>query len=200
MAQVEERIGIFGGTFDPVHIGHLVAAVNARHDLGLDRVLMMVANDPWQKSGERAITPARDRLALVEAAVEGVEGIEASALEIERGGTTYTADTIAELRASHPHAQLYLIVGTDLVSELSTWHRTDEVADQVILAVVTRPGTTVVPEALEGWHARTVAVPALEISSSDLRARAASGRPLDFLVPAGAIHRIRDLALYAIGR
>jgi nicotinate-nucleotide adenylyltransferase len=200
MAQVEERIGVFGGTFDPVHIGHLVAAVNARHDLELDRVLMMVANDPWQKSGEREITPARDRLALVEAAVEGVDGIEASALEIERGGITYTADTVAELRASNPRAQLYLIVGTDLVAELSTWHRMEEVADQVTLAVVTRPGTTVEPGALEGWRALTVAVPALEISSSDLRARAASGRPLDFLVPAGAIRRIRDLALYAVGR
>ena len=91
------RIGIFGGTFDPVHVGHLVAAVNARHCLSLDKVLLVVANRPWQKVADRPVAPARDRLATVEAAVAGVEGLEASAIEIERGGDSYTADTVAEL-------------------------------------------------------------------------------------------------------
>ncbi len=80
------RIGIFGGTFDPIHVGHLVAAVNARHDLGLDRVVMMVANVPWQKAGERKVTPAEDRYEMVQAAVGGVAGLEASRMEIDRGG------------------------------------------------------------------------------------------------------------------
>src|SRR5205823_2687872 len=94
-----ERCGIFGGTFDPPHVGHLVAAVNVRHALRLDRILLVVANHPWQKVGTRDISPAADRLAMVEAAVREVDGLEASAIEIERGGTSYTADTLASLAA-----------------------------------------------------------------------------------------------------
>ena len=107
-----ERIGMFGGTFDPIHVGHLVAAVNARHALGLDRVVMMVANVPWQKAGVRVVSSAEDRLALVEAAVGDVPGVEAGRLEIDRGGESYTADTLAELarppprRRAVPHRRL----------------------------------------------------------------------------------------------
>lgn len=194
------RIGIFGGTFDPVHVGHLVAAVNVRHELGLERVLMVVANDPWQKSGAQVVSPASARMEMVEAAVEGLDGLEASALEIDRGGVTYTVDTISELRSQYPLAELFLIVGSDVVSELSSWYRVDEVRDAITLVVVTRPGASVAEQALSGWNALTVVIPALEISSTDLRQRAATGRPLDFLVPTGAIHRIRDLALYSVGR
>src|SRR5437763_15850460 len=108
-----ERIGVFGGTFDPPHVGHLVVAVNARHALRLDRLLLVVANDPWQKSQARVISSAADRLAMVEAAVADVKGLEASALEIERGGVSYTADTLASLRAESPDAELFLVVGSD---------------------------------------------------------------------------------------
>ena len=92
------RIGVFGGTFDPIHVGHLVAAVNVRYSLDLDKVLMVVANEPWQKVGERPVTPAVDRLALVEAAVGDAPGIEASAIELNHGGVSYTADTLATLQ------------------------------------------------------------------------------------------------------
>ena len=121
-----ERIGIFGGTFDPIHVGHLVAAVNAHHDLGLDRVVLMVANVPWQKAGARKVTPAEDRFDMVRAAVGEVPGLEASRLEIDRGGPSYTADTIAELAALHPGAELFVIVGWDVSAELargSAWTR-----------------------------------------------------------------------------
>ncbi|MBV9255052.1 MAG: nicotinate-nicotinamide nucleotide adenylyltransferase, partial [Actinobacteria bacterium] len=117
------KLGVLGGTFDPVHIGHLVAAVNARHTLDLDQVLLVVANVPWQKAGARVITPAPDRLAMVRAAVDDVDGLEASDLEIARGGESYTVDTLAELQRIHPGAELYLIVGADLVAELDTWER-----------------------------------------------------------------------------
>jgi nicotinate-nucleotide adenylyltransferase len=195
-----ERIGIFGGTFDPVHVAHLVAAVNVRHELGLDRVLMIVANDPWQKSGSHAVTPPAARLSMVEAAVEGVAGLEASGLEIERGGVTYTADSVAELRSRHPDAELFLIVGADVADELASWQRVEELRAEVTLVVVTRPGTVLSAGALDGWRARTVVIPQLEISSTDLRERAGTGRPLDYLVPAATIRRIRDLALYAVDR
>ena len=198
------RLGILGGTFDPVHVGHLVAAVNARHELGLDRVLLVVANEPWQKVGNRPVTPAADRLALVEAAVEGVDGLESSGIEIERGGPSYTSDTVAELEARWPGVELNLIVGADAAAGLGCWERIAEVRSKVVLVVVNRPGTTIDasgPDSpLEGWDVRMVEVPALEISSTDLRDRVASGRPLDFLVPMPAIHVIRQRGLYPVPR
>ena len=96
-----ERIGVFGGTFDPPHVGHLVTAVNVRHALSLDRVLLVVANVPWQKEGQRDISDGEDRLALVEAAVGPVQGLEACRIELDRGGPSYTADTLAALSARH---------------------------------------------------------------------------------------------------
>src|SRR5215204_532357 len=105
------RLGLFGGTFDPPHVGHLVTAVNVRHALQLDVVVLMVANVPWQKHGSRAISPAADRLAMVQAAVADVEGLLAGDLEVERGGASYTADTLAALAEMHPNAQLHTIVG-----------------------------------------------------------------------------------------
>ena len=198
------RLGILGGTFDPVHVGHLVAAVNARHELGLSKVLLVVANEPWQKVGSRPLTRAADRLLLVEAAVEGIEGLEASGIEIERGGPSYTADTLAELESRFTGAELNLIVGADAAAGLSTWERVEEVRSKVVLVVVNRPGTTLSPKSaamtLEGWDYRMLEVPALEISSTDLRDRIATGRPLDFLVPMPAIRLIREHGLYPVER
>ncbi len=210
------RLGVFGGTFDPIHNGHLVAAVNARHAAGLDQVLLVVANQPWQKSAARAITPARYRLAVVEAAVEGVPGLAASAIEINRGGRSYTADTLAELRDLHPEAELFLIVGADVAASLGTWERVEEVAALSTLIVVSRPGRRASEPSVRGAMAQegmdplvgaaagvawrgvmTVEIPALDISSTDLRARAADGRPLDFLVPPAAIRCIRQRGLYS---
>jgi nicotinate-nucleotide adenylyltransferase len=195
-----ERIGIFGGTFDPVHVGHLVAAVNARHDLDLDRVVLMVANVPWQKVGARQVTPAEDRYAMVKAAVGGVPGVEASRLEIDRGGPSYTADTISQLAALHPGAELFVIVGWDVSAELATWERLHEVRDLASLVVVNRPGTQPPVGLLEeGWRLEEVSVPNLDISSTDLRARASTGRPLDYLVPGPAVRVIRERGLYSGG-
>ncbi|HEV8065469.1 MAG TPA: nicotinate-nucleotide adenylyltransferase [Acidimicrobiales bacterium] len=197
------RIGIFGGTFDPVHVGHLVAAVNVRHDLALDRLLLVVANNPWQKVGERDVTPAEERFALVAAAVTGCEGLEASRLEIDRGGDSYTADTVAELETLYPGCELYLVIGADVADELDTWERVDELRDRVRLVVVNRPGSRQIqigPSGLvAGFRTSVVEVPALEISSTDLRDRAATGRPLDFLVPSEAIREMRDRSLYVGG-
>ncbi|HET9690712.1 MAG TPA: nicotinate-nucleotide adenylyltransferase [Acidimicrobiales bacterium] len=193
-----ERIGVFGGTFDPVHVGHLVAAVNARNAARLDRVVLMVANVPWQKAGLRRVTPADDRFALVEAAVGEVPGLEAGRLEIERGGDSYTADTLRELAALHPGAELHLIIGWDVAPALPSWGRIEEVKSLATLIVVNRPGVRR-PRELEeqGWRVVEVTVPNLEISSTDLRERAADGRPLDYLVPQAAVHCMRARGLYA---
>lgn len=190
------RIGIFGGTFDPVHIGHLVAALEARQALALDQVLLVVANDPWQKTGTRPVTAADDRFAVVAAAVEGVDGLVASRLEIDRGGESITADTVAELARAHPGASLFLVVGADVAAELSTWKRVHELMGSVELVVVERGGVTGPPDP-PGWKVRRLHIPQLEISSSDLRRRLAEGRNVDFLIPAPAIRCIRARALYA---
>jgi nicotinate-nucleotide adenylyltransferase len=198
---MDQRVGIFGGTFDPIHVGHLVAAVNAKDALQLDRVLMVVANVPWQKAGERAVSSAEDRLALVEAAVGDVAGLEASRLEIDRGGDSYTADTLAELHATDPSDELFLIVGWDVAGDLATWERHEEIQRLATLVVVNRPGAGH-PSGLDdfGWRVVEVPVPNLEISSTDLRARAADGRPLDYLVPEAAVRFIRSRGMYAGGR
>lgn len=192
------RIGVFGGTFDPVHIGHLVTAVNVRHALRLDRVLLVVANDPWQKA-DRSVSPAVDRLAMVEAAVLDAPGVEACDLELRRGGTSYTADTLAELAALDPGAELHLVLGSDAAGGLESWHRVEEVRARSHLVVVTRPGATDVrPPA--GWSHTVVEVPRLEVSSTELRARVADGRPLDWLVPPAVVQVIGARRLYAAAR
>ncbi|WP_436792728.1 nicotinate-nucleotide adenylyltransferase [Actinospongicola halichondriae] len=190
-----ERIGVFGGTFDPPHVGHLVTAVDVRHTLGLDRVLLVVANRPWQKVGTRRITAAGDRLALVEAAVAGVDGLEASSIEIDRGGDSYTADTLAALAEVHAGAELFLILGADAAAGLETWERAGEVRDLASLVVVDRPGSR--PASVpDGWRWRHVEVPRLEVSSTDLRARVRDERPLDYLLPRDVIACVRERHLY----
>jgi nicotinate-nucleotide adenylyltransferase len=202
---MSRRIGIFGGTFDPIHVGHLVTAVNARAALNLDVVELVVANEPWQKVGGRAVTPAADRLALVAAAVHDCEGIEVSDREIRRGGPSFTIDTVREILADEPGAQLALIVGADVIARLSSWRSVAALQALCELVVVNRPGSRL-PEgaalaaALAGWRYEVIEVPALEVSSTDLRDRAATGRPLDFLIPEGAIRVIRERGLYALDR
>jgi nicotinate-nucleotide adenylyltransferase len=190
-----ERIGLFGGTFDPVHVGHLVTAVNVRHALDLDRVLLVVANDPWQKAS-LPVTPVPDRLAMVEAAVADVDGLEASALEIDRGGPSYTADTLASLRRASPSAQLYVILGSDAAAGLPSWERVEEVRSSATLVVVNRPGADALAPP-PGWDHHQVEVPRLEVSSTDLRRRFVDGRPLDWLVTDPVVQVIRRRGLYA---
>lgn len=190
-----ERIGVFGGTFDPIHVGHLVTAVNVRHALSLDRVLLVVANHPWQKAGS-PVSPAPDRLAMVAAAVDGVPGLEASDIELRRGGASYTADTLAELAADDPGAALHLVVGSDAAGGLDTWERVEEVRTLASLVVVTRPGAEEVRPP-PGWAHQVVEVPRLDVSSTDLRARANDGRPLDWLVTEAVIAVIRERRLYS---
>lgn len=189
-----QRIGVFGGTFDPPHLGHLVTAVNVRHELRLDRVLLVVANVPWQKEGTRRITPAEDRYALVTAAVLGLDGLEASRIEIERGGPSFTADTLAVLGAEVPGCELFTILGRDAAAAITSWERHDEVAERSTLVVVDRPGSRApLPN---GFSWERVEVPHLEVSSTDLRARVTDGRPLDLLLPGAVIEGIRTRNLY----
>jgi nicotinate-nucleotide adenylyltransferase len=204
---VVTRTGILGGTFDPVHVGHLVAAVCVRQALFLDTVLLVVANEPWQKVGVRAVTPAEDRFSVVAAAVEGVAGVEASRIEIDRGGPSYTADTVCALQ-EEVGGELFLIVGSDLVGDLGSWERVNQVRRATTLVIVERGGVGKAPDpdstdpgSTDGgeWRVECVDMPSIDLSSSELRARFGDGRPVDFLIPAPAISMIRRLGLYAIG-
>jgi len=191
---VPQRIGLFGGTFDPPHVGHLVTAVNVRHALRLDEVILMVANLPWQKVGSRPITPAEARFAMVQAAVEGVTGLQAGRSEIDRGGLSYTADTLELLSRAHPGASLFTIVGDDAAASFETWERYEQVAARSTLVVVDRPGEPVELPSAFAWE--RVEVPRLEVSSTDLRDRCRDGRPLDYLVPQPVLDVVRRMHLY----
>ena len=188
------RIGLFGGTFDPPHVGHLVTAVNVRHALDLDVVVLMVANVPWQKEGTRVITPAADRFEMVEAAVSDVPGLVPGRDEIDMGGPSFTADTLALLADRYPGAELFTIIGDDAAAGLQTWTRWDEVVQRSQLVVVDRPGEHVVLADNVDWIC--VEVPRLEVSSTDLRNRFSDGRPLDYLVTQPVLDVIRVRNLY----
>jgi nicotinate-nucleotide adenylyltransferase len=194
-----ERIGVFGGTFDPIHAGHVEAAEAVHRALDLDRTLLVVANEPWQKEGTRSVTPAEDRLAMVVAAVADRPGLEPSRLEIDRGGPSYTVDTVDELHRLYPGSELFLVVGADVVPDLPTWRHQADLQQSVILAVVDRPGATGEPPP-PGWQAVSVPVAPFDVSSTELRARLEAGQPVDGLVPEGVIRCIRGRNLYATSR
>jgi nicotinate-nucleotide adenylyltransferase len=141
------------------------------------------------------VTPAVDRLALVEAAAEGLDGVHASSIEVDREGPSYTIDTLDELEASRPGIEPFVVLGADAAAGLPTWHRAEELRTRARVVVVDRPGLTS-PPLPAGWDLRHVVVPRLDVSSSDLRQRIADGRPIDVLVPAAAIACIRRRRLY----
>ena len=195
MTDPGERLGVLGGTFDPPHHGHLVAAADVRRALRLDRVLMVVANVPWQKVGSRQISPPEQRLAMVEAAIEGVDGLEASSIELARGGHSYTVDTLTELRDLDPSARLFLILGADAAGGLATWERADELPRLATLVLVDRPGLACPPPP-PSWAFERVSIPRLDVSSTDLRRRVAEGRPLAGLTPVGVATAVERFGLY----
>ncbi len=199
--ELPTRIGILGGTFDPPHAGHVAAARAVIQQLGLDRLLLVVANDPWQKSGQREISSAEERYALTEALAEEIPGAEASRLEIDRGGPSYSVDTVEEVLAAtggHP-VDLFLVVGTDLVPDLASWHRASDLQRLVTLAVVSRPTERQATAPAPGWRVRRVNGPQVAISSSDVRDLLAAGRPVEGMVPEAVIRCIRRHGMYAVG-
>ncbi len=196
------RIGILGGTFDPPHAGHVAAARAVTEQLGLARLLLVVANDPWQKSARREISAAADRFALTEALARDIPGAEASRIEIDRGGPSYSVDTAEEVLARTTEdgrsVELFLVVGADLVPELASWHRVADLQRLVTLAVVSRP-TGASPVVAPGWRVERVDGPQVAVSSSDVRDLLAAGRSVEGVVPEAVIRCIRRRGLYAVG-
>lgn len=185
------RTGILGGTFDPIHVAHLHTAEVAHYQLRLDRVLILPAGDPWQKSG-REVTPGKHRLEMCRLAVEGVEGLEVDLRELDRDGPTYTADTLGTFPREE---ELFLILGSDSLSRIETWQRWEEVVERVNLVEAPRPGTPLGTGAVHG--AVQLDMGLLEVSSSDIRRRVAGGRPYRYLVTSPVHGYIEVTNLYA---
>lgn len=195
-ADPRPRIGVFGGTFDPPHLGHLLLAEAARDRLALDKVLFVPARVPPHKRARR-VTPAATRLALLRAALAGT-GFSVSTLELDRPGPSYTVDTLERLGARHPRARFWLLVGADSLAELPTWRDPERILALAILAVADRPGAASPPTSLRR-HARRVihlGNSPVQIASSDVRRRVARGRSIRFLVPPAVERRVRALGLY----
>jgi nicotinate-nucleotide adenylyltransferase len=195
------RYGVFGGTFDPPHNGHLALAQAALSQLDLDRVLWVITADPPHKQGW-PLSPVPDRLDMVLAAIAGQPNFEVSRVDIDRPGPHWAADTVALLKHAHPGVDLVFLMGGDSLRDLPTWGRPRELLANATLGVLLRPGAEVDPASLEhelpGITRRVafVAAPRVALSSHDLRQRVADGQPLDGLTPPGVAALIETRGLY----
>jgi len=189
------RIGLFGGTFDPVHNAHVALARVALHELALDEVRWVPAGQPWQKAQQ--LSAVADREAMVRLAIEGEPRFVLDRCEIERQGPSFTLDTVRELQAAHPGADVFLLIGQDQYAGLHTWQGWEELLGRVVLAVANRPGVPpqIHPDVLRFPH-RSVPLAMLDISSTDIRERAAQGGDISKLVPPEVASYIDRHALY----
>jgi nicotinate-nucleotide adenylyltransferase len=189
------RIGLFGGTFDPVHNAHVALARLALLELRLDEMRWIPTGQPWQKS--RTITPAAHREAMVRIAMDGEPRFVLERRELERNGPSYTLDTVRELQAATPRATWFLVIGQDQYAGLHTWREWQDLLGRVTLAVANRPGVPpkVDAQVLRFTHG-TVPLPMMDISSTDIRARVAEGLGIADLVPAGVARYIDQHRLY----
>lgn len=189
------RLGVMGGTFDPIHHGHLVAASEVATLFHLDEVVFVPTGRPWQKSGD-AVSPAEDRYLMTVVATASNPRFSVSRVDIDRDGPTFTVDTLTDLQERRPEAELFFITGADALAQILSWYRADEVFARAHLIGVTRPGYELVGEHLPVGGASLVEVPALAISSTDCRDRVARGMPVWYLVPDGVVQYIEKRQLY----
>ena len=198
------RLGVFGGTFDPIHTGHLIVAEDARAALSLDQVLFVPAGEPWFKSYRR-ITPAHHRLSMVRLAIDGNPYFSATDIEIARSGPSYTVDTLAQLRDERPDAELIVILGIDALREIDRWHEPRRLFQMARVAGMARPGASLDPSVLNAAipgasdRLRIVNSALIDISGTDIRRRIVSGQSVRYLVPPAVEAYIRAEGLYDAG-
>ncbi|TDC05311.1 nicotinate-nucleotide adenylyltransferase [Streptomyces sp. 8K308] len=193
--RAKRRIGVMGGTFDPVHHGHLVAASEVAALFHLDEVIFVPTGQPWQKD-HRSVSPAEDRYLMTVIATASNPQFSVSRIDIDRGGKTYTIDTLRELRAEHADADLFFITGADALAQILGWRDAGELFSLAHFIGVTRPGHPLADPGLPSGGVSLVEVPALAISSTDCRERVARGDPVWYLVPDGVVRYINKRALY----
>lgn len=192
---MQRKIGVMGGTFDPVHHGHLVAASEVADRFALDEVIFVPTGRPWQKTG-RDVSPAEDRYLMTVIATASNPRFSVSRVDVDRDGPTYTADTLADLHDAMPDAQLFFITGADALQQILSWRKVDELFRYAHFVGVTRPGYELADGHLPQGSVTTVEVPAMAISSSECRARVGAGRPVWYLVPDGVVQYISKRSLY----
>jgi nicotinate-nucleotide adenylyltransferase len=191
-----ERLGVMGGTFDPIHHGHLVAASEVAHYFNLDEVIFVPTGRPWQK-GDRRVSPAEDRYLMTVIATASNPRFSVSRVDIDRPGETYTIDTLRDLRAQRgPDAEFYFITGADALAMMISWRDADELFKLAHFVGCTRPGHQLSMSDLPNGRVRLVEIPALAISSTECRARVKSGQPIWYLVPDGIVQYISKRRLY----
>ncbi|GAA4694687.1 nicotinate-nucleotide adenylyltransferase [Nocardioides conyzicola] len=192
------RVGVMGGTFDPIHHGHLVAASEVQSWFDLDEVVFVPTGDPWQKS-DRDVSPAEDRYLMTVIATAANPRFNVSRVDIDRTGPTYTIDTLKDLKARFPDAELYFITGADALADIFTWRNAEELFALAQFVGCTRPGYAMDDSTLAGIpsdRVTIVEIPALAISSTNCRERTRRGEPVWYLVPDGVVQYIAKHHLY----
>lgn len=187
------RLGVMGGTFDPIHFGHLVAASEVAHAFGLEKVIFVPTGEPWQK---QTLTAAEHRLKMTQIAIAGNPNFDISTVDIEREGPTYTVDTLKDIQRLNPDADLYFITGADAISQIMTWKNIDDLWPLAKFIGVTRPGHDLKVPKVANAEVSILEIPALAISSTDIRARVKAGKPVDYLLPDSVIEYIHNHDLY----
>ncbi|MEO6886341.1 MAG: nicotinate-nucleotide adenylyltransferase [Jatrophihabitantaceae bacterium] len=195
MAQGTQRVGIMGGTFDPIHHGHLVAASEVATLFDLDEVIFVPTGEPWQKS-ERQVSTAEHRYLMTVIATASNPRFWVSRVDIDREGPTYTVDTIRDIAAQLPGAELFFITGADALGQILSWKDSQDALQLAQFVGVTRPGYELSAEHLPSDSVTLLDVPAMAISSSDCRQRVQNGRPVWYLVPDGVVQYISKHRLY----
>jgi nicotinate-nucleotide adenylyltransferase len=197
------RLGIFGGTFDPVHLGHLLLAENCRETCGLERVVFVpCARSPHKQ--DRQPTSGAARLEMLRLAIGGNDDFEASDLELQRGGISYSVDTVAAIRQANDDTELYFLLGADSLAQFHLWKQPERICELATLLVIMRPGTEKPRIATElfarlpdgGLRMMNCAAPLIDISSSDIRARVAAGKSIRYRTPRAVEEYIRANRLY----
>ena len=193
------RIGVMGGTFDPIHHGHLVAASEVAHRFTLDRIIFAPTGQPWHKGAAPGATP-EDRYLMTVLATSGDARFDVTRVDVDRPGPTYTIDTLMDLRAaSSDVSEWFFITGADALQEFSTWHRTEDIAMMAHVIGVTRPGHALRPPDLPHDRWTLLEIPAMAISSTDIRRRVREGAPIEYLVPWSVAAFIAKRGLYHAG-
>lgn len=189
-----KRIGIYGGTFDPIHIAHLVLAERAREQLELDKVLFLPAAIPPHKK-DRGISDGKRRLEMVEIAVAGNPAFEASPLELNRTGVSYTIDTLHDLGKEYPGVELVLLVGADMLEDIPNWRLPEEIVRIAVIGYAERPGIAVT-HSLPSSRVRRIEMAPMDVSSTEIRLRVREGQSIRYVVPAGVEAYIHAHHLY----
>ncbi len=203
MSAAPRRLGIFGGAFDPPHFAHVALARAAFEQIGLDELRILPTGQAWHKA--RALSPAAHRLAMARLAFADLPGVVVDARELSRSGPTYTIDTLRELQAENPGAQLLLVIGADQARALRSWRQADEIGRIAIISIAERASPAEPPAHFDASHVpggqwQRIELPSMPVSATDIRRRLASGEPVDHLVPSGVARYIDQHHLYPPSR